>query len=74
MKKILLKKVYRKLALTTSPNFDKYSETANACKRLEILKVRRQDAFKETMKKLTSLLHPDLIYGQDHEKRKKVWN
>ena len=62
------------MTLTTSPNSDKWSKTANASKRLEILKVRRQDAFKETMKKLTSLLHPDLIYGQDHGKRKKVWN
>ena len=51
------KKVCRKSELTTSPttllNFGKQSKTANACKRLEILKVHRQDALKETMKKLT---------------------
>ena len=40
-------------------------------KAFEILKVHRQDALKETMKKLTFPLHPVPIYGQDHEKQNR---
>ena len=36
----------------------------------------REDFLKEAMKKLTSFfpLHTVPIYGQDHEKQKKLWN
>ena len=40
-------------------------------KTFEILKVHRQDVLKKTMKKLTFLLSPVPIYGQDHEKQKR---
>ena len=43
-------------------------------KTFEILKGHRQDGLKEPMKKLTFPLYPVPVYGQDHEKQKKVWN